>query len=341
MQSRRAGVVLLIHCMLAGAAMAGEFIALATDHSLWPRPVLRQAYGLLATDSEFVSIDTLPPLLLPPYLARFWKKRDPSPTTDANEYKDQFEKRVEYALLHYSDPAGSRPWDQRGDVYVRLGEPDEKHDSVFNWYAPQDTLRAAQLNKSGFRSHNRRSGEATGMERWLRNPHLKDYGEVWIYFRENLKLQFQGLHLSYELVPFVSTIGEYQSLAEFADDVQQIDTTAPLYQTEQGVAEARMAIECFPFRRIDGQYDCYFACGIPLSRIATSNSHNSWGVDCSMRIVVLDSTLAVRWSDSISYAQEYLGKASGKLLRGDFATVLAPGSYIFSVEALSPLCQHT
>ena|GEM_PF-3581326 len=54
--------------------------------------------------------------------SRFWLERDPDLTTDANERHLEHLSRVWIARRDYSDLA--YPWDRRGEVYVRYGEPD-------------------------------------------------------------------------------------------------------------------------------------------------------------------------------------------------------------------------
>ncbi|MBT3604521.1 MAG: GWxTD domain-containing protein, partial [Candidatus Latescibacteria bacterium] len=53
---------------------------------------------------------------------RFWNSQDPAPLTRANERLVEHYRRVAFALSQYS--AGESPWDDRGEVYVRLGHPD-------------------------------------------------------------------------------------------------------------------------------------------------------------------------------------------------------------------------
>lgn len=56
---------------------------------------------------------------------RFWKKRDPLPITDVNEYRDQFFARVRYATEAFREPGGLPGWNtDRGEVYIVLGAPD-------------------------------------------------------------------------------------------------------------------------------------------------------------------------------------------------------------------------
>lgn len=58
------------------------------------------------------------------FLERFWLSRDPTPVTNVNERLLENFRRVWYARMHFS--TGATPWDRRGDVYVRYGEPDHR-----------------------------------------------------------------------------------------------------------------------------------------------------------------------------------------------------------------------
>jgi GWxTD domain-containing protein len=53
----------------------------------------------------------------------FWKRHDPTPDTDENEFEDEFFRRLRYAETEFR---GDRPgWrTDRGRVYIRYGEPD-------------------------------------------------------------------------------------------------------------------------------------------------------------------------------------------------------------------------
>jgi len=75
------------------------------------------------------------------WLRKFWKKWDPSPTTPENERKDEFIRRVFYAKENFGNEWNYRqtkylteeylrtgwsmaPWDSRGELYIKYGEPD-------------------------------------------------------------------------------------------------------------------------------------------------------------------------------------------------------------------------
>ncbi|MSS73449.1 MAG: tetratricopeptide repeat protein [Candidatus Latescibacteria bacterium] len=56
------------------------------------------------------------------FLKRFWAHRDPNLLTEVNERLLEHYRRVWYARQNFS--AGTQPWDRRGEVYIRFGEPD-------------------------------------------------------------------------------------------------------------------------------------------------------------------------------------------------------------------------
>jgi len=60
------------------------------------------------------------------FIEDFWKKRDPDPETEPNEYKDEYFKRIEEAN-HLFKSGGAPGWLQdRGRIYILLGPPDER-----------------------------------------------------------------------------------------------------------------------------------------------------------------------------------------------------------------------
>ena len=57
------------------------------------------------------------------WLRRYWRLRDPTPTTPENERRDEHARRVQHARAEFTlaEPPG---WDARGQVYIAFGEPD-------------------------------------------------------------------------------------------------------------------------------------------------------------------------------------------------------------------------
>jgi len=58
------------------------------------------------------------------FIEAFWQRRDPSPDTEENEYKEEHYRRIAYANEHF--PAGIPGWkSDRGRIYIMYGPADE------------------------------------------------------------------------------------------------------------------------------------------------------------------------------------------------------------------------
>lgn len=69
------------------------------------------------------------------FLTYFWSRRDPSPGTTTNEYRDDYYARVETARTSYRAPVAKRGWDSdRGRILLQYGKPDgiDRHHHDYN-----------------------------------------------------------------------------------------------------------------------------------------------------------------------------------------------------------------
>ncbi|MGB8508256.1 MAG: GWxTD domain-containing protein [Pyrinomonadaceae bacterium] len=74
----------------------------------------KNAFDKLATDDEREQ-----------FIEAFWRKRDPDPDTDENEYKEEYYERIAYANEHFA--SGIPGWkSDRGRIYIMFGPPHEK-----------------------------------------------------------------------------------------------------------------------------------------------------------------------------------------------------------------------
>src|SRR6266446_6819707 len=86
----------------------------------------RKAFKRLATDEEREQ-----------FIEAFWRRRDPVPDTEENEYREQYYERIAYANEHYT--SGIPGWKtDRGRIYITFGKPDEveTHPSGGNYERP-------------------------------------------------------------------------------------------------------------------------------------------------------------------------------------------------------------
>jgi len=86
----------------------------------------RKAFKKLTTDEEREQ-----------FIEAFWRRRDPDPDTDENEYREEYYERIAYANEHYT--SGIPGWKtDRGRIYITWGKPDEveTHPSGGNYERP-------------------------------------------------------------------------------------------------------------------------------------------------------------------------------------------------------------
>jgi GWxTD domain-containing protein len=73
------------------------------------------------------------------FIEAFWQRRDPTPDTEENEYKEEHYQRIAYANEHFA--AGVPGWrTDRGRIYIVFGKPDEieSHPSGGTYERPMD-----------------------------------------------------------------------------------------------------------------------------------------------------------------------------------------------------------
>lgn len=65
------------------------------------------------------------------FMKEFWEKRDPDLSTEENEFKEEFEKRLAYVNLHFKSE-GKPGWKtDRGRIYIYLGPPDRTYEQPY------------------------------------------------------------------------------------------------------------------------------------------------------------------------------------------------------------------
>ena len=86
----------------------------------------RKAFKALKTDEEREN-----------FIENFWRRRDPNPDTEENEFREEYYERIAYANEHYA--SGIPGWKtDRGRIYIAWGKPDsvESHPSGGSYDRP-------------------------------------------------------------------------------------------------------------------------------------------------------------------------------------------------------------
>ncbi len=76
------------------------------------------------------------------FLKRFWLKRDSDILTAINERIMEHYRRVWYARTFFA--TGAHPWDKRGEVYIRYGEPDYRSRSTRRQFVQNPKVQAVR-----------------------------------------------------------------------------------------------------------------------------------------------------------------------------------------------------
>jgi len=107
------------------AAVAGKFSVLFTRSSFSSRfDQTLEILSIIADEEELAGLREAPPAERLEAWQRFWKRRDPTSSTDSNERLDEFLSRVSYVMRTFS-LFGPGWQTDRGRVYIRHGRPDK------------------------------------------------------------------------------------------------------------------------------------------------------------------------------------------------------------------------
>ena len=103
------------------------------------------------------------------FIELFWAKRDPTPTTARNEFREEFDRRVAAADKNFTDSFGRGALSDRGKTLILLGPPYRVSGSG-----------GVQVNGLGIAANARRGSTATP-----RGPVADPDTQYWMYAHEN------------------------------------------------------------------------------------------------------------------------------------------------------------
>lgn len=115
-------IILLVYSVLLCLLIASCALRVNPNLDSESREFLSKVRYII-TKGEKEMFLKLPQTKRPEFIEEFWKKRDPDPETEKNEFKETYFKRIEEANFLFRD--GNEPgWLQdRGRIYILLGPP--------------------------------------------------------------------------------------------------------------------------------------------------------------------------------------------------------------------------
>jgi GWxTD domain-containing protein len=177
----------------------------------------------------------------------YWKEHDPSPETSDNIRLVEHCKRVAYARRHFG--RGVWPWDRRGEVYIRYGEPGSRETSLAD-AGPSPTVGSSA--QFGVRQI-----------------------EKWVYKTPPLAFEFidQGANYVFD-APLVAATGDISTIAENAmydqgallDEITVRTPSVYTDQIEQG-PPIRFSYSLAVFRGENGQPELEIDYAVPANEL--------------------------------------------------------------------------
>lgn len=118
-------IVVLVFFLMTGSGLwatrGGAKIKLDPDSKKF-----YQTARLIMTREEIKIFNLLPDIeSRKEFIADFWAKRDPNPDTEVNEFKVEFQNRVEYATKRFKGEGRPGYNTDRGRIYIYMGPPDK------------------------------------------------------------------------------------------------------------------------------------------------------------------------------------------------------------------------
>ncbi len=96
--------------------------------------------SIVAKPEELKAYREIPESDREEFLEAFWRKRDLTLVSAGKARRVEHYRRVWYAQLHFSDRV--QPWDRRGEIYIRYGQPEYRMQSGRPVSAPSEPVEA-------------------------------------------------------------------------------------------------------------------------------------------------------------------------------------------------------
>jgi len=268
--------------------------------------------------AEFEKISSIDSVALREFEALFWKKRDPNPMTPENEMRAEFDKRLQFVLDNFPLSNYFKPWDERGDTYLKLGPPTE---------------RKTRLTPSIY-------SEIIIQEEWIYTNITNEGRPLTFVFQSDKKIvggyvSIPVTNLS-EDAPFFFNRSEYLQ-HYMVTRVTQVEQRPMLYFYDYGKEELKYAFGLTPFliRETPNIYDIYLTINAPAQKLVTPSLDS---LRYTWRVLVQDENYERLFEDS-SEGISYLGSKNGELknlvIIDQKELNLKAGTYIITSELVN------
>ena len=288
---------------------------------------------LLLSKKEEEEYHTQPEHLEEDFWRKYWKMHDPTPITDINERLVEHYFRVSYSRRYFSE--GQYPWDSRGEMYIRYGEPDFRAPN-FKVYPTHIQQRLEILSEvSPAVSYNGPFTSSSSKIRKEVTAGINFPNETWIYFDliEPLGAQFvfadQSFTGKYDIP---ASKGEFQP----AIQAQRAASEEPeVYHHDYQAEPLDFPFDMADFKGNHGKSRLEFYYGIPLGEIQQLLTEDGGltTIETSLAIFDKDWNTMGRNEEELSFSNEISDEEKGGLAIGIFQTEMLTGTYHYAIQA--------
>lgn len=252
---------------------------------------------------------------------QFWAARDPDPTTAVNERLTEHYRRVMYARQFFSH--GQTPWDQRGEIYIRYGKPDDRQHFVFQSsedatknIMPTGNAKIDAIRETNRYQYNLQAGygrapwaedEATALGMSVEGTTAAAFAtESWVYVPYGLELffidQMGNGKYNYPLLPTQLSGGNLTDEIvrtqgfRFMSNPQQIVKTLiekqpESYRYDYGGDTFTFVFDMVTFRGSEGQAQVEVAYSVPSNQLGDASDGYGMQTWFNTRVALQDEAL--------------------------------------------------
>jgi len=161
-------------------------------------PAQKKEYATFTTNPERAA-----------FVEAFWKQLDPTPETDVNEFRNEFERRVAFADTNFATDKQAGRYSDRAPVFVFLGPP--TYAAMGNLNTSDDAMASMRVNGNddiNKAMHSSNSTSTSGMasisgqqpEDNLDQAYTRGTREAWIYRQDRIPkgIAFQEVHFQFQ-----------------------------------------------------------------------------------------------------------------------------------------------
>lgn len=290
----------------------------------------------------------------------FWAARDPDPTTATNERLVEHFRRIMYARLTFSE--GKSPWDRRGEIYIRYGDPDDRQRFLMRSGedAAENYFPTGNATVDAIRERNREQYKMqvnTGGTSWAQEPIAEEMTrqtqglafavESWVYAPFGLELFFADQMHSGKFdfptdvieMPSASTAGgatvtkrlAYQMFTNPRKQADLLIQQAPeAYRFDYGGAPLAFVYDVVGFKGTSGKTEVEVAYSIPSNQLGSAEDGLGMATWFNSRISLRDTSLrhvAATTSLAGPIARPLSSKDRPELQTSTFRFETEPGVY--------------